>query len=334
MMKRTSFIPAFPMLALLWALPALAQNSELGLGQQRPWAQGVSLEDQKAAETLFREGNAQMKAALFVVAAETYSRALKHWSHPAIHFNRALALQTLNSPLELHENLEEALRYGGEPLDEGKRNRARQLKTLFENQVLTRLEITCDVPGSSVKMGGELLCKAPAKFVRWVLPGEVTFTTTKAGYPEHLRRRTLSAGQTVTLHFKMYTEEELTRQTQPWAAWKPWAVVGAGVAIAASGGLFYTQARASHRGFDSEVQKCIGCTLTPELAAKRTSGDRMQKLASGAYAVGGTTLVTGLVLLYANRSKSHVLTPDEHEQNLNLSPVFGEQTGVVMTLRY
>ncbi len=334
MMKRASFIPAFTLLFLLWAVPTSAQPSELGLGEQRPWAVGVSLEDQQAAEALFREGNSQMKAALFVKAADTYREALQHWSHPAIHFNRALALQTLNSPLELHENLEEALRYEGAPLDEAKRNRARQLKALVEQQVLTRLEVTCDVPGSSVKVGEELLCKAPASFVRWVLPGEVTFTTLKEGYPEHPRRRTLRAGQTVTLDFKMYTEEELTRQTQRWAAWKPWAVMGAGVAIAAGGGFLYTQARANYRDFDATVQSCIGCALEPEVAAKRARGIRMQNLASGAYAVSGATLVTGLVLLYANRGKSQLLTPDEHEQELNLSPVLGEQTGVVMTLRY
>jgi hypothetical protein len=334
MMERTRFIPIFTLLSMLWAVPAFAQPSELGIGEQRPWAVGVSLEDQKAAEALFREGNSQMRAALFVKAADTYRRALQHWPHPAIHFNRALALQTLNQPLELHANLEGALRYDGAPLDEGKRTRARQLKSLVEQQVLTRLEITCDVPGSSVKMGEELLCTAPARFERWVLPGEVNFTTTKEGYPDHIRPRMLRAGQTAPLDFKMYTEEELTRQTQRWAAWKPWAVVGAGAAIAAGGGFLYTQARTNHVGFDSAVNQCRGCKLTPEVAAMRTRGDRMQKLASGAYAVGGATVVTGLVLLYANRPKSHVLSPDEHEREMNLSPVVGEQTGVVMTLRY
>jgi tetratricopeptide (TPR) repeat protein len=337
MMERTRFISAFALLSLLWALPTAAQPSELGLGEQRPWAAGVSLEDQQAAEVLFREGNSQMKAALFVKAADTYRQALQHWSHPAIHFNRALALQTLNKPLELHVNLEEALRYEGAPLDETKRNRARQLKALVEQQVLTRLEVTCDVPGSIVKMGEELLCKAPASFVRWALPGEVVFTATKAGYPDHIRNRTLRAGQTVPLDFKMYTEEELTRRTQRWAAWKPWAVVGAGAALAAGGGLFYRQAQMNHRSFDAQVEKdkyCRDCRLTPEVTAMRTRGDRMQKLASGAYAVGGTAIVTGAVLLYANRGKSRLVGPDEHEREMNLAPVFGEQTGVVMTLRY
>jgi tetratricopeptide (TPR) repeat protein len=334
MKERTRFIPAFTLLSLLWAVPAFAQPSELGLGEQRPWAEGVSLENQKAAEGLFQEGNSQMKAALFVKAAETYRKALQHWAHPAIHFNRALALQTLNSPLELHEDLEEALRYDGAPLDDAKRNRARQLKALVEQQVLTRLEVTCDAPGSIVKMGEEVLCKAPAHMVRWVLPGEVTFITAKEGYPEHIRMRTLRAGQPVAIDFKMYTEEELTRQTQRWATWKPWVVVGAGAAIAASGGYFYKQARINHQAFDAKVKEDRNCPSCEAETAIRARGDRMQKVASGAYAVGGATIITGFVLLYANYGKSRLIGPDEHEREMNLAPVFGEQTGVVMTFHY
>lgn len=334
MTERTSMILAFPLLSMLWAAPALAQSSELGVGEQRPWARSVSQQEQQAADALFQEGNIQLHGALFVKAAETYRRALQHWDHPAIHYNLALALLTLNRPLEFHASLEGALRYGGEPLDEGKRNRARQLKALVEQQLLTRLELICDVPGSSVKMGEEPLCNAPARFVRWVLPGEVTFTATKEGYPSNLRRRTLRSGETVTLHFKMYTEEELTQHTQRWAAWKPWAMLGAGAAIAASGGLFYAQARANHQDFDTGVRSCIGCELTPELTARRLRGDRLQRVASGAYTAGGAALVTGFALLYANRPKTRVLTPDEHEQDMNLTPVLGKHPGAVLTIRY
>jgi hypothetical protein len=266
-------------------------------------------------------------------AADSYREALKLWDHPSIHFNLALALLNLNQPLEQHKHLTAALQYNGEPLDSAKRQRAQQLKAAIELR-LTRLEIICDVPGSSVQMGQELLCTAPARFTQWVLPGEVTFTTIKKDYPSNIRPRVLRPGETVTLHFRMYTDEELTRSEQRWAAWKPWAVLGTGVAIAAGGGVLYTYAHDNHRRFDEEIRNCGGCLPSQDVASLRSRGDTQQKMASGAYVVGGATIATGMVLLYLNRSQTRSITPDEHEQELNIAPLIGRETGVVATVRF
>src|SRR6185312_11627208 len=100
---------------------------------------------------------------LLANAVESYRQALTHWDHPAIHYDMALALQTLNRPLELREHLTAALRYDGRLLDEGKRNRVQQLKTVVEQQ-LAKLEIICDVPDAKVVMGEETLCSTPTHF--------------------------------------------------------------------------------------------------------------------------------------------------------------------------
>src|SRR5690349_5538718 len=60
-------------------------------GDNRPWAAGISVERQKQALGIFREGNAQLNDGLFARASETYRKALEAWPHPAIHYNLALA---------------------------------------------------------------------------------------------------------------------------------------------------------------------------------------------------------------------------------------------------
>src|ERR1700733_7519084 len=59
-------------------------------GDTRPWASGVSPSEQRDA--------------------------LKHWDHPAIHYNLALAQMELAQPIEAYDNLTTAIKYGDAPL--------------------------------------------------------------------------------------------------------------------------------------------------------------------------------------------------------------------------
>ena len=101
----------------------------------RPWADGVSQEEQRAALALFNEGNAQLRDSIFPKAAEKYREALTHWQHPAIHYNLALALVNLEQPIEMFRALEKAMEYGPGPIDEDKFDRAKSLKILLEKQL-------------------------------------------------------------------------------------------------------------------------------------------------------------------------------------------------------
>jgi hypothetical protein len=340
MMMRKLFTLFIAGLALC-AMPARAQQSSLGIGERRPWARDVSLEKQKAADVLFQHGNMQWQNGLFAQAAESYRGALKHWDHPGIHYNLALALQNLDKDIELHEHLTAALRYDGEPLDAVKRQRAQQLKTTVEMR-LTRLEVICDVPGSSVHMGQELLCVAPARFVRWVLPGEVTFTANKEGYPPNIRTRVLLPGKTVALHFRMYTKEELTRHETRWSTWKPWSVVGVGAALAAGGGWLHMRTRDDFSAFDRHVTDCAqgtedrGCRESG-LVSRRTRLERLDKVSIGTVATGGAVLVTGAVLVLLNRSDPYRIDPDtyERERGLVVTPMLGrDANGVLATFQF
>src|SRR4051812_24759981 len=51
-------------------------------GDNRPWAAGVTRDQQGQALVKFREGNAQLNDGLFARASETYKGALTYWKHP------------------------------------------------------------------------------------------------------------------------------------------------------------------------------------------------------------------------------------------------------------
>jgi hypothetical protein len=323
-------------LVSLRATPAAAQQSELGSAgpQERPWAQGVPPDKQAAALALFREGNLLLKNSLFPRAAEKYREALKLWSHPAIHYNMALALLNLNEPLELHHHLTEAMRYGEAPLDKDKFERAGTFKRFIEGQ-LSRVEITCDDPGATVTMDGQVLFTAPGRYEGLVRPGKHTVVATKEGFLPTDMTPTMLPGEKTSLALKLYTTEELTRYRRQWSAWKPWAVVGAGAAVALAGGAMHLQARGSFEDFDTRIAQCGGCIPAPEVTDLRTRGTSMQQLAFGAYALGGAAFATGVVLAIINRPQAYRINPDEAVQGASITPLLGKgEGGILATFRF
>ncbi|MDY7227294.1 hypothetical protein [Hyalangium rubrum] len=318
----------------LWTAPSAAQQGPAS--EERAWAKGVPPESQKRALELFRQGNTLLKESVFVRAVEKYREAIALWDHPAIHYNLALALLNLDQPVEVHEHLVASLRYGAAPLDSEKFENAKAYKTLIEKQ-LSRVDLSCDTPGASVTLDGQVLFVGPGRYQGMVRPGQHTLVATKAGYVPTDMSRTLLPGEAVKLELKVYTAEELTRYRRQWSAWKPWAVLGAGVALAAGGSVLHMQARDSYREFDVGILSCGGCVPEPALADKRSRGDSLQKVAFGTYAVGGAALVTGAVLVYVNREQSYRITPGEasKDQEVSVAPLLGKgEGGMLATFRF
>jgi tetratricopeptide (TPR) repeat protein len=339
-MKMNTLTTGILLALALWALPGLAADSELGIGQKRPWARGVSEADQTAAADLFDQGNALLENSLFMKAVEQYEQALRLWDHPSIHYNLALALVNLNEPLRLHHHLMEALRYDGQPLDASKLGRLKDLLKVVERQ-LVRVRITCDTPGATVQLDGTALFVGPGHHETFVLPGEYTFTVTREGYPPNERKRMGSAGEVLVLDYRLYTQEELTRYHRPWPAWRPWAVVGAGVALSGGGLLLHSRANEKYRLFDEAIARCSsanngrGCLPSPEMLNDQSRGNTFQSAALGTFSVGGAALALGLTLAYFNRLQAEVISPDDHEKSLNITPVVGRtQNGVAATFSF
>jgi hypothetical protein len=279
---------------------------------ENPWSVGVSNEKRVQAEVLFKEGNAFLKESIFVSAVAKYREALKLWFHPNIQYNLALALMNLDQPIEVYQHLHGAVRFGAAPLGQERFEHAKNYLVLLEKQV-ARVKVRCMTTGATVEMDGKRLIAAPGQYEGLVRPGIHTLVAQRDGFVTNQSVRMLEGGKTTEVELELKTLDDLTRYERRWASWVPWTVLGTGVAVAAAGGAF--QYLASHK-VDSVNQESkalcpTGCSTEPSsLASLRTEAAGMQKVAVGAYAVGGAGVVVGGVLAYLNRARAVAHTYD------------------------
>jgi hypothetical protein len=320
-------------------------QTDLGANQpttvDRPWAKAVSPGEQRLATDLFREGNALLKESLFVQAAEKYREALRHWNHPGIHYNLALALLNLDQPVEVFLQLEEAMKYGNAPLDADKYEHAGRYKALIEKQ-LARVEITCGGNGAEVSMDGRRLFTSPGRYEALTRVGQHTIVATKTGYVSTQKEPVLPPGQKTTIDLQLFTADELTHYKRRWHNAIPWSVLAGGIAIAGAGGIMHWQASENFSAYDKGVNQCSmmgtsgGCNPDAGLAGKKSTGESLQVAAIASYAIGGAAIAVGGTLLFLNRQRPFRVNPEGGDTNkLTVVPMIGPGGGgVVATIRF
>jgi hypothetical protein len=309
-----------------------SENLQSG-GDQRPWAVGVSPDKQRLALRKFQEGNTQLNDGLFAAAVKLYREALASWEHPAIYYNLALALLNLDQPIEVHESLQKAIKYGIGPLEKDKFEHAKEYILLVEKQIAT-VDISCSKPGAKISVDGKEVFTVGADgkaghYVGKVKIGKHTFVAEKPGYNAQVDAPFIGPGETYRLELTLYTAEELTRFKRRWdAKWMPYAVIGGGVAMALVGVGLELSANSSYNEYDAAVARCssatnnMGCTDMGEIAniqSMRESGDTKRSLGYVGYGVAGAAVVTGVILLYLNRSTAYQITADEYRKELRES---------------
>jgi hypothetical protein len=306
--------------ALLLALllgQAAAQTTDLepaAPGPEGPWSKGVPEEARRAADALFKEGNALLKESVFLSAAARYREALARWDHPNIHYNLALALMTLDQPVETSQHLEAAMKYGPAPLQQERYEHARNYLRLLEQQ-LVPLTVRCQVPGARVELNGQLLFDPPGQHQALVRAGRHTLVASREGYVTNRLVRNLEGGQPAVVDLELKTLEQLTQEQRRWPAWIPWSVIGAGVAVVAVGGGYQYAGlqKVDEVNRESKVRCPTGCAVEPaDLAQTRSEGLKQQQVAVGAYVAGGVLLGVGAVLAVFNRSE-RVVRPYESD---------------------
>jgi hypothetical protein len=335
----TCVVIATPALAAAQPAPTPAPAppitaDDLATAQQeddRPWAKGVSQDEQKAALALFNEGNSLLRDALFPKAVEKYRGALAHWDHPAIHYNLALALVNLDQPVEMYEALDKAMAFGAAPLDADKFDRAKGYKTLVEKQ-LALVELSITVPDAVVVFDGKEVLKGPGTWEARVRAGEHSVVARAAGYsPTQLNQR-IGGGEVSRLDLKLFTDSELTRYKRRYPTWLPWAVAGAGVAIVGVGGLLHVSAKNGFDDFDEAIRQCAesqtsgGCMPGSSVFDKKSSAETRQTIAITAYTVGALALAGGVVLIILNQPSAYRIDPfaeQQPEPSISLTPVIG-----------
>ncbi len=298
------------------------ESLQNGAGE-RPWAVGVTRENQQFALKKFQEGNVQLNDGLFSNAAKLYRDALTHWDHPAINYNLALALLNLDQPIEVHDRLQHAIMFGAGPLEKDKFEHAKEYILLVKQQI-AEVEVTCSKPGAKVSVDGkEVFTVGPRGeggfFKGRVRIGKHTFIAEKPGYNAEAEVPFIGPGETFRIELKLYTADELTRYHRKWkTTWMPYAVIGGGVAVGVLGGVFALSATSSYKEFDTEVTRCNiesmggGCAGA-SVTDLRDSGDTKKTMSYVAYGVAGGAIVAGLVMVYVNRSETYQITADQYK---------------------
>jgi tetratricopeptide (TPR) repeat protein len=286
-----------------------------------PWGQGVPDADRDRAIAIFLEANVLLEDTLFGRAAAKYEEALKLWDHPAFHYNLALARIHLDQPIAAYENLEQAVRYGPEPLNSQDRyEHARRYLELLRNQ-LAHVEVTCDEPGAKVTLDGKPLFTAPGRQQVLVLPGGHQIVASAPDRIPVTEQPVLAPGQQATVALVLQRPARtVTERYMP--AWIPWASLGLGAAVLGVGGYFDRASNRSLTAFDGLVtERCPrGCTpeIAPELAPRHASAERERHAALGFYLAGGVVLAGSAALLYINRER--VVSRATDESSVSFQP--------------
>jgi hypothetical protein len=311
-------------------------DESLNTGAERPWATGVSPAEQATALKMFRDGNIQLNDGLFAKAADNYKEALKHWDHPAIHYNLALAQANLDQPVEAYENIQASMKFGEAPLQsKDKFDHAKEYLVLLEKQ-LADVEVSCLKTGAKVMIDGQQVFVAPGKYATKVKVGKHTFVGELEGHPTEVDAPFVGPGEHFRIELKLYTVAELTRYRRRWdATWMPYAVLGGGVFVGAVSSLLALSATSNYADYDRKVQQCSmgvgvgtsGCDATPSLTSIRNSGDTKRAVAFVGYGIAGAAVATGAVLLWLNRREAYQIRADD----LKKSPGEEEEQEVMVT---
>jgi hypothetical protein len=284
----------------------------------------VSKNDEDCALAAFHQGNDLLNNALFPQSVGRYREALRCWDHPAIHYNLALALINLDQPIEVFEQLNEAIKYGSDPVGQDKFDHAKEYLKLVAGQ-LADIEVSCDKPGAKVAVDGKESFVAPGSHKAKVRVGKHTFYGEKEGYNARVTAPFIGPGETFRIELKLYTAEELTRYRRRWdRTWMPYSVMGAGAVVGIVGGLFLLSASSTYDEYDTQVTRCNmdhqngGCPTTDakgqSLIDMRKSGDTKRTVGYVGYGVAGAAVVTGAVLLWLNRRQPYQIRPEDLEE--------------------
>jgi hypothetical protein len=294
-------------------------------GIERPWATGVAQTEQQSALVLFRDGNLQLNDGLFAKAADSYRAALKHWDHPAIHYNLALALMNLDQPIGAYDNMLASVHFGEAPLQsKDKYDHAKDYLLLLQKQ-LADVTVVCNKTGAKVSIDGQQVFTAPGTYTGKVRVGKHTFVAELEGHPTRIDAPFVSPGENFRIELKLYTVKELTRYHRRWnATWLPYAVAGGAAVLGGVGGILEYEAQRSFRDYDARVAACSvinsGCPITSSLDAAKNRGNTEKTLGQVGYGVAGATLVAAGVLWLLERPQAYQIRPEDLANEVSVAP--------------
>ncbi|GAB4558909.1 MAG: hypothetical protein Tsb0020_04270 [Haliangiales bacterium] len=315
-----------------------------GTEGNRPWADGVSLEDQQRARELFKEANALIRQTLIPDAIEKYREALSYWEHPGIYYNLSFALHDQKQIVEAYRSLERAIAYGPDPIGAPRVARAEERMELLRGQLGT-IEISCAQDDVQVALDGRTVLTCPGSYTKLAPVGEYRVLATKDKYLTGDYQVVLSPEETEALLIELEAIGDGTITKRRWErAWVPWAVAGAGAVLLVGGGVLHNSARTGFASYDEDFDGLCGSgdsgepggckdSEVPQLTERRESATNRQRIAFVTYALGGAALTAGLTLAYLNRSR--VFRRDDPTKEITFVPILApESIGVSAAMRF
>ena len=227
---------------------------------EKPWAVGVTPENQKAALALYTEGNSFFEQSQYKEALPKYLAALEHWDHPAIHYNAAVCLINLDRPVEAYEHVVAALRFGEAPLAHDLFTQGQTYQKMLAGQV-GELEVSCNEPGAEVTLDGEHVFTAPGSIKRRVKVGDHQIVATKPRFQTETETVRVNGGD--DKHAVIVLKVVVAQRTlhRRWAKWKPYGVMASGAVIALGAVPFFYEMnhhKTSYQGAINDACKS-GC---------------------------------------------------------------------------
>jgi hypothetical protein len=334
------------------AAAVTAQQGLLPSSNVNPWDENATAEQKTKAKQLVAQGNQHLSDGLMEKAAIAYRSASAQWDHPAIWYNLALALVSLDQPVEMHTALLKAQRWqerSPAPLDEEKYTKIKDYLLLVEKLIAT-VEISCQKDGALVSLDGKHVFTVqrgkPNKYVGKVRVGKHTFVAEKPGFATPVDAPFIGPGETFRVELRLFTADELTRYKRRWKrTWMPYAVVGGGLLVGLVGGGLQLAARSDFDDYDTAVARCREADRCggqePKLLDMRDRGETKRTLGLVGYSVAGAAVVAGATLLYLNRRQAYLISTDEYrieelnkakQKSVSFAPMITPAGGGAMVL--
>lgn len=274
----------------------------------RPWASGVSEDEQATALALYVVGNREFVESRFAQALAKYREAILHWDHPAIRYNMAVCLINLDQPLEARDQLEQGLRYGADALGIDAYQQGITYRKLLDAQ-LARVRVACGESGATITLDGKPLFTGPGEASLFALAGPHQVVAVKPGYETSSVALLLVAGRQTNVDLRL-THEHGTRMVRRWSTWKPWAVVGGGGALLGAGALSYVIAANSFAAYDRGVEWACpaGCDAMmfaslDGLHRTKARAETEQTVAFSLFVAGGVATIAGAIAVMMNQPR-------------------------------
>lgn len=319
--------------------PNEPKRRDAGAETERPWAEGVTIERQKQAETLYLQGDELLQEFLPDEALVKYQDALAAWDHPQIRFRIASVLYSRGERIAAYQQIEAALRYGQPALGDTFYKQAMRYKSQLANE-LGWLTIHCQERGAEVLLNGERVLTGPGSVTKVLFPGKYTLVAKKPGYMTKTAALELSPAERSSHTVSLLTFAEATAKKRRWPAWKPWALASAGIVLGAIGTGLVFRAQADYEQFDRDFSAAYpggqddAMIQDPALGDLRNQARWEQRIGTGTLILSGALLASGITLVLLN--KEQPLHPEYFgAPGLAVAPVVSPtQVGAVGSWRF